>query len=122
MRGGLLALQIQFQEHGQPSKIDDLTKLASIDEKELGQKVAETGESISKAIHWDIINIYCSEPVLPEDIAKKGILGVTPILLFCSTMKLVILVYTFFLMLETVNIQLILLFSVFVHATTLCHT
>ena len=75
-------MQIQFQEHGQPLKIDDLTKLVSIDEKELGCKVAETGEAINKAIHWDIINIYGSEPVLPKDVAKKGIIGVTLILLY----------------------------------------
>ena len=104
VREGLLAAQIQFQEHDQPSKVDDLTKLASIDEKELGCKVAETGGAMNKAIHWDIINIYGSEPVLPEDVAKKGILGVTLILLFCSTMKLIISVYASFLMSKPVNV------------------
>ena len=58
---GFLPAQIQFQEHGQPQKIDDLTKLASTDEKELGCKVAETREAINKAILQDIINIYGSE-------------------------------------------------------------
>ena len=53
--------------------MDDLTKLASIDEKELGQKVAETQEAISKVIFWDIINTYGSEPVLPNDFAKKSL-------------------------------------------------
>ena len=80
MREGLLAVQLQFQEHGQPSKIDDLTKWASIDEKELGQKVAEIGEDIDKAIHHDIINLCGSESVLPRDVAKKGTLGIIFIL------------------------------------------
>ena len=78
VREGLLAVQIQFQEHGQPSKIDVVTKLVSIDEKELGQKVVETGE----AIHQDIINIYGLEPVLPKDVATKGLLKVTLILFY----------------------------------------
>ena len=54
--------------------IDDLTKLASIDEKELGCKVTDSGDAINKAIHRDI-NIYGSEQVLPKDVSKKGILG-----------------------------------------------
>ena len=74
---GILAVQLQFQEHGQPWKIDELTKLASINERELGQKVAEIGEDIDKAICFNIIDLCGSESVLPEDVAKKGILGVT---------------------------------------------
>ena len=80
VREGLLAMQLQFQEHGQPYKIDNLTKLASVNEKELGQKVAEIGEDIDKAIHLDIIDLFGSESILPENVAQKGILGVTPIL------------------------------------------
>ena len=57
-----------------------MTKLASIDERELGQKVAEIGEGIDKAICLDIIDLCGSESVLPKDVAKKGILGVTFIL------------------------------------------
>ena len=49
--------------------------LASIDEKELGHKVTEIGETINKSMHQDIINIYGPESVLPKDIAKKDILG-----------------------------------------------
>ena len=53
-----MAVQLQFQEHGQPLKIDDLTKLASIDERELGQRVVEIGEDIDKVIHNDIIDLW----------------------------------------------------------------
>ena len=67
-------------EHGQPSKIDDLTQLLSTDEKELGHKVVETGEDNNKAIHQDFIQIYGSEPILPQDVVKKDILGVTLVL------------------------------------------
>ena len=59
MREGLLAVQLQFQQHGQPSKIDNVSKLASVDEKELGQKVAEIGEDMEKEIHHEIID-HCS--------------------------------------------------------------
>ena len=61
-------------------KIDDLTKLAFVNEKELGQKVAEIDEDINKAIHHDIIDLCDSESVLPEDVANKDILGVKLIL------------------------------------------
>ena len=72
---------MQFKEHGQPLKIHDMTKLSSIDE-ELGQKVAEIGEAISKAIHQDIINIYGLEPVLPNNVTKKSPLELILILLY----------------------------------------
>ena len=75
-----MTVQLQFQEHGQPSKIDDLIKLSPINERELGQKVAEIGEDIDKAICCAIINLCNSESILPEDVAKKGISGVTFIL------------------------------------------
>ena len=81
MREGLLAAQLQFLEHGQPSKIDDLTKLASIHERELEQKVAEIGQDIDVVIHHNIIDLCGSEPIWSEDVAKKGILGV-PFILF----------------------------------------
>ena len=84
VREGLLTVQQEFLQHGQSSKVDDLTKLALIDEKELGHKVTEIGENINKSIHWDIINIYGTESVLPEDTAKKGILGLILSLLFLS--------------------------------------
>ena len=48
--------------------------------RDLGHKVAEIGGDINKAICCDIINLYGSESVLPEDVAEKGILGVTFIL------------------------------------------
>ena len=75
-----MAAQLQFKEHGQQSKIDDLTKLASINDRVLGWKVAEIGEDINKAICYNIINLCGSESVLLKDIAEKGILGVTFIL------------------------------------------
>ena len=77
-------------EYVQPSNVDNLTKLALIDEKELGHKVTEIRENINRSICQDIINIYGMESVLPEDTAKKGILGVIPILSFFSTMALII--------------------------------
>ena len=77
---GLVAVQLQFFEHGQPSKIDDLTKLESVDEKELRQKVAEIGGDIDKAICHEINDLYGSESILSKDVAKKDILGVTFIL------------------------------------------
>ena len=64
MREGLLSVQLQFQEHGQPLKIDDLTKMASIDEKELGQKVAETEEAISKAVRISSISVAQNQSFL----------------------------------------------------------
>ena len=82
-----MAVQLQFQVHGQPSKIDDLddlTKLPSINERELGQRVAEIGENIDKPICNDIISLCGSESILPEDVAKKGILGDT-LILFLTT-------------------------------------
>ena len=82
VREGLVATQLQFLEHGQPSKINDLTRLASIDEKELGQKVAEIGGDIDKMIHCDIIDLCGSESILPKDVAMNSILGVTFILFY----------------------------------------
>ena len=82
-----MATQQEFLKHGQPSKVDDLTKLALSDEKELGNKVMEIGETINKSIHQDIINLYGAESILPEDTAKKGILGVIPMLSFLSTIS-----------------------------------
>ena len=63
--------------------------------------------------------MYGLEPVLPSDVAKKSLLGVILILFY---FKLVLSIYTFFLMSEPVNIWLIRLISVFIHATTHCHT
>ena len=68
------AMQLQFLEHGQPSKIDDLTRLAYVDEKELRQKVAETGGDKDKVIHHDIIDLCSPESILTKDVAKKGII------------------------------------------------
>ena len=87
VREGLSAAQQEFLKHGQSSKVDGLNKLALIDEKELGHKVTEIRENIDKSIHPDIINICGAESVLPQDTAKKGILGVIPILLFLSTIS-----------------------------------
>ena len=77
---GPCACQLQFQEHGQQSRKDDLIKLESINKKELAQKVAEIVEDIDKAICCDIINLCGSESILPEDVAKKCILGLASIL------------------------------------------
>ena len=65
---------------GQPLKIDDLTKVASVNENELGQKVAEIEEDIDKAIFHAIINLCGYESILPENVGQKGILGVIFIL------------------------------------------
>ena len=48
--------------------------------KEFGHKMAEIGEDLDKAIHHDIIDLCSSESILPENVAKKSILGVTLIL------------------------------------------
>ena len=122
VREGLLAAQKEFHEYGQPSKVDDLTKLASIDEKELGYKVTEIRQTINKSIWQDIINIYGTESVLTKDTAKKGILGVIPILLFLSTMKLVNEVSSLSSLSKNVNSKLLLLFSVLGYAATFCNT
>ena len=79
-----MATQQEFLKYGQSSKVDDLAKLALIDEKELGHKGTEIRENIDKSIHRDIINIYGTESVLPEDTAEKGILEVISILSFLS--------------------------------------
>ena len=47
----------------------DLTKLASVDEKELGQKAAEIEEDIYKAICHDMIDLCGSESILPKNVA-----------------------------------------------------
>ena len=80
MREGLLATQLQFLECGQPSKIEDLAKLASTDEKSLGQRITKVEENLDKAIHCEIIDLFGSVSILPEDVAKNGIIGVIPIL------------------------------------------
>ena len=74
-----MAAQQEFLEHCHPSKVDDLTKFALFNEKELGSKVMEIGETIDKSIHHDIINLFGTESILPKDTAKKGIFGVIPI-------------------------------------------
>ena len=55
--------------------MDDFAKFVLLDEKELGSKVTEAGETIEKSIHHDIINYLGIEVVLPKGTAKKGILG-----------------------------------------------
>ena len=62
--------------------MDELTKFALLDEKELGSKVVEIGETLDKNNQCDIINLFGTESILPEDSAKKGILGVIPFILF----------------------------------------
>ena len=59
----------------------------------MGGKVTEIRETVDKSVLQDIINIYGIESVLPKDTAKKAIFGVIPILLFLSTMKIVIEVF-----------------------------
>ena len=68
--------------------MDDLTKFALIDEKELVMKI---GETIDKSICHDIINLFGTELILPEDTAKKGILEVIPIL-FISFYQIILLI------------------------------
>ena len=72
----LLATQKEFLEHADSFNVDDLAKFILLDEKELGIKVAETGENIKKSICHDILSHLGSEAVLYEDATKKGILGV----------------------------------------------
>ena len=76
VREGLLAVQLQFPECDQPSKIKDLSKLASLDQKELRQRVSVAGDNFDKAIGQEIIDLFRSESILPEDVAKNGIIGV----------------------------------------------
>ena len=76
MREGLLAAHLQIQEYGQPKKIDNLTELAGVNKRELG----EIGQDIYKAICHNIIDLCGSELILAEDVVKKGILGATFIL------------------------------------------
>ena len=73
---GLLATQKEFLEHTDPSNVDNLAKFILLNEKELGIKVTEIGENVEKLIHCDIFSHLGSEAVLPEDVAKTGILGV----------------------------------------------
>ena len=73
---GLLAAQQEFLEHADSSNMDDLAKFVLLDKKELGSKVAEIWENIEKSIHHDILSPLSTEAVLPEDTAKKCILGV----------------------------------------------
>ena len=80
MREGLLAVQLKYLECGQPSKIKDLAKPAALDEKDLGQRVTAAGENFEKAICQEIIDLSGSESILPEDVAKNGIIGVILIL------------------------------------------
>ena len=80
MREGLLAVQLQFLECGQPSKIKDLAKLAPVDDKDLRQRVTEVRENLDKVICCEIIDLFGSESTLPEDVAKNGIIGIILIL------------------------------------------
>ena len=69
---GLLAVQLQFLQYGQPSQTEDLARLASLDENDLGQRVIEVGGDRDKAICCKIIDLYGSESILPEDVAKMA--------------------------------------------------
>ena len=46
--------------------------------------MAEIGEDLDKVINHDIIDLYGSESIFPEDVAKKGLLGVILILLIIT--------------------------------------
>ena len=100
--------------------MDNLTKLALIDEKELGHKFAEIGDNMDKSICWDIINLYGAESGSPKDTAKKGILG--EFLFFCSflTKKIITEAFPFSPYLKMVA-KLLLLFPVFVHDAAFCN-
>ena len=82
-----MAAKQEFLKYGQSSKVDDLTKLALIDEKEFWNKVMEIRETIDSSNCQDIINLFGTESISLEDTAKNGILGVIPILLFLSTVS-----------------------------------
>ena len=58
----------------------DLAKLASIDKKDPGQRVTDIRKNLDKVIHQEIINPFGSDSILPEDVAKNGIIGVILIL------------------------------------------
>ena len=69
---GLLSMKKEFLKHADSSDVDDLAKFILLDEKELGSKVAETGENIEKLICHDILSHLGSEADLSEDVTKKA--------------------------------------------------
>ena len=72
VREGFLAVQLQFLECGQASKIEDSAKLASTDEKDLGQRVTEVRENLEKVIHCEIIDLFRYVSILPQHVAKMA--------------------------------------------------
>ena len=68
---GLLAAPKEFLDHAKPSSVDDLSKFVLLNEKELGSKVAESGENIEKSIHCDILSHLGNETILPGDTTTK---------------------------------------------------
>ena len=62
-------------EHGQPSKIDHLTKLSLIDEKQLGHRVAKTGEASTRLFTGKSLKLMVLSQVYPRMLQRRAYQG-----------------------------------------------